>query len=94
MLVAVVILSTDRTDATLQDGYTLHKLSASSLDLATLIDRSDAIIAAPAALALTQLASISAPVATWGDTRSLPRAKRVDGPDDPALDAFPRSPRA
>jgi hypothetical protein len=94
MLVAVAIISAGGATPTVQDGYTLHKLPASSLDVATFIDRSDAIVAAPAALALSPLASTSAPIATWGDTRSLPRATRVHGPDDPGLDAFPRSPRA
>ena len=71
MLVAIAIVSPGGASSTVQDGYTLHSLPATSLNLTTLIDRADAIIAAPAARRSLQLASTSAPIATWGDTRSL-----------------------
>jgi GT2 family glycosyltransferase len=93
LLVAIVLVSPDQKDAgTLENGYTLHKLPPTSPNLTSLINKSDAIIAAPSALKLSQLADTSVPIATWGDPATLPRATHVQSRDDPAVDAFCRAP--
>lgn len=88
VLIAIALVSTDRIESlSTEPVYTLHHLTPTSSKLTTLINRSDAVIAAPSALSLAPLFD-TAPLATWGDTHTLPRAIHLQSPEDPALLTF------
>ena len=94
LLVAIVLVGNgQRESVSTESGYTLHHLTSTSSQLATLLNRSDAVIVAPSVLTLAPLLDTTAPLATWGDTRSLARALHLQSPDDPALLTFCLSPQ-
>ena len=95
LLISIALTSPDQKESLFTEtGYTVHNLTPTSSKLTTLLNRSDAVIVAPSAVTLTPLLSTTAPLATWGDTRSLPRAMHVQSPDDPALLTFCLSPQS
>jgi GT2 family glycosyltransferase len=94
LLIAIALISPGQQESlATESGYTLHHLTPTSSQLTTLLSRSDAIIATPSALTLAPLLDTTAPLATWGDIGTLPRAIRLQSPDDPALLNFCLSPQ-
>jgi GT2 family glycosyltransferase len=95
LLVAIALVRHGGEDSLFtEQGYTLHSLAPTSSQLTTLLNRSDAIIAAPGSFTLAALLATTSPLASWGDTRALPRAVHVESPDDPALLDFCLAPQA
>ncbi len=93
LLIAIALVSPGLKELlSTEADYTLHKLPPTSSQLTSLLNRSDAVIAAPSALTLAPLLDIT-PLATWGDTRTLPHAIHLESPDDPALVTFCLSPK-
>jgi GT2 family glycosyltransferase len=94
LLVAIALVSPGHNESqSTESGYTIHHVTPTSPQLVTLLNRSDAVIATPSALTLAPLIDTPTPLATWGDTSTLPRAIQLQSPDDPALLTFCLSPR-
>ncbi|MEP6776301.1 MAG: hypothetical protein ABJA50_11970, partial [Chloroflexota bacterium] len=94
LLVAVAVVGDGLQESfSTESGYTVHYLTPTSSRLATLLKTSDSIIASPSTLALPPLSDTPAPVATWGDTGTLPRAVHLQSAHDPALLTFCLAPQ-